>query len=1039
MLLVIKERDDAISKINEKLIKIWKSKYTSTLKINTKKGISEKKYYLNTSLDEFKINKVYITSFLEGLWAHPEAVYHILINSDNKIVKTNLASFIVNNFYCNYLSGNYMENNLLYIISLMLSDEIDQLDNINEVDNFLENTKCGFLLEELQKMPDIQIYFKNVIIKTVEKIERNSNLHEIKINVLERQRELIKLKEEEEKKTGKKIDKNLDEFYKDIIIGKIFDKGINHSKKENYKKIKELNDNFIKKYLYEISVKELNSNAEKAKEKNSNDLYEYYTKLENDLKANNDLYTLKGINNKIAQSDYPSNILAIYLNDFMEIISLLEQLMEDLMNNILLLPNSIKYICKIISILIKKKFPNISKTNENAFISRFLLDKLLIPIISLPSITALITDFVISGTTLKSIKTLNYVLNKLFSGKLFINKDTETDYMPFNRFFLNKMEEILLYFEKVINVKLPYFIDKFIYDELPEDYLYNYFNENEEQIYASISICFNIENICNLVKGLKNSDFFESKKDTIKKFKKALDKLSEKAIIEGIKNTDLTILNRVKEKYKKKDSNQSLDIENIFLFNCQSIEKKYQHLFLINNKIANFYIDIKREEKKRKLDEKEKNIIKIKNYLCNSLGNYRLINKSDFSIGSTSDTKKMLEEIKYYMSLPNFILNNNTIPSIWYINSILDYLNKIPEDYKKDDYKKLFEEITINLNDSINNLDFEILILFRNKLKFLDKMNNYFENIKQLINNISINDKIKQIVEEAIIPIDFLFQYNEKIKKFEIMKSNIKEKMFENKLSIEDTNKKLISFKTIEAFTKYFPNLAKYQLMQGLNPINIIKELSINIKLENYFEIIKEKIIKDQILGLDIYKSLYKEKIKDYIMDKIYEKIYPPEPDELDTKIFKKSNHLSWVEPNIILEEKDYYIFDSIMPDILNEFKRINISKTPYMKLNCMRKILEYTKNLIIFNEGEDKKPSQEDITPVLNYVFIKAHPYRIYTDIEFIKVFLSGSENNECNLANIESICSLILNTNNKTFHLTEEEYFKKCVDAANDCNINE
>ena len=51
----------------------------------------------------------------------------------------------------------------------------------------------------------------------------------------------------------------------------------------------------------------------------------------------------------------------------------------------------------------------------------------------------------------------------------------------------------------------------------------------------------------------------------------------------------------------------------------------------------------------------------------------------------------MLEEIKTYMTLPNFILNNNTIPSTWYINSILDYLNKIPEDYKENDYKKLFK------------------------------------------------------------------------------------------------------------------------------------------------------------------------------------------------------------------------------------------------------------------------------------------------------------------------------------------------------------
>ena len=62
-----------------------------------------------------------------------------------------------------------MENNLLYIITLLLKDEIDTLENIDQVDNFLENTKCGFLLKELQKMPDIQIFFKKVILKTKSK------------------------------------------------------------------------------------------------------------------------------------------------------------------------------------------------------------------------------------------------------------------------------------------------------------------------------------------------------------------------------------------------------------------------------------------------------------------------------------------------------------------------------------------------------------------------------------------------------------------------------------------------------------------------------------------------------------------------------------------------------------------------------------------------------------------------------------------------------------------------------------------------------
>jgi hypothetical protein len=395
----------------------------------------------------------------------------------------------------------------------------------------------------------------------------------------------------------------------------------------------------------------------------------------------------------------------------------------------------------------------------------------------------------------------------------------------------------------------------------------------------------------------------------------------------------------------------------------------------------------------------------------------------------------MLNEIKSYMSIPNFILNNNTIPSVWYINSILDYLNKIPEDYKENEFKKLFNELIQDLNNSINELDFEILILFRNKLKFLDKMNNYYSTVQQLVSNISINEKTKCIVEELFVPVDIIFKYDNKEKKFELTKSHIKEKAFEDKIMYQDPKKNIISFRTIEAFTRYFPNLSKYQLLQGISPIDLIKELSINQKFNNYFMIIKEYIIiKSQILEIPDYENIYKEKIKDYIMNKIYDKIYPPEPDDFDNRIFKKSMLLSWVEPNLIVEGKDYYIYDTLMPDILNEFKKINIEKTPNKKLNCIKKILEYITNLIKFNEGEDKKPGAEDIIPVLNYVFIKAHPYKIYTDLEYIKTLYDDIEGEICGITNIESIYSLILECTHENFKLSKEEFDKRCRDAIKD-----
>ena len=166
---------------------------------------------------------------------------------------------------------------------MMLKDEIDKLENINQVDKFLENTKCGFLLEELINMPDIQIFFKNVIIKTIEKMERTYSFKTINFNVSKILNQLNKLKESEEKKVGKKKNINLNEIYTKIVENKILDQSINFSKEEHDKGINK-NDVFMEKYVCELNIKEFEIRAEKAKSENKNTLYEFYMNLINKSK-----------------------------------------------------------------------------------------------------------------------------------------------------------------------------------------------------------------------------------------------------------------------------------------------------------------------------------------------------------------------------------------------------------------------------------------------------------------------------------------------------------------------------------------------------------------------------------------------------------------------------------------------------------------------------------------------------------------------------------------------------------------------------------
>ena len=162
-------------------------------------------------------------------------------------------------------------------------------------------------------------------------------------------------------------------------------------------------------------------------------------------------------------------------------------------------------------------------------------------------------------------------------------------------------------------------------------------------------------------------------------------------------------------------------------------------------------------------------------------------------------------------------------------------------------------------------------------------------------------------------------------------------------------------------------------------------------------------------------------------MNKIYDKIYPFKLNPKDRTIYKKSLSLNWVDPHLLMDNKDY-IFDNMLPDIINEFNQINIKKNPFKKLESLRKIMSLIDNLIKFNEGIDKEIGAEDITPVLNYVFIKACPCGLATDLDFVKSFLDDFGEYENSIANIDSMCDVIINTTAETFNLTTEEFNKRC-----------
>ena len=93
--------------------------------------------------------------------------------------------------------------------------------------------------------------------------------------------------------------------------------------------------------------------------------------------------------------------------------------------------------------------------------------------------------------------------------------------------------------------------------------------------------------------------------------------------------------------------------------------------------------------------------------------------------------------------------------------------------------------------------------------------------------------------------------------------------------------------------------------------------------------------------------------------------------------------------------------------------------------------------NTIKFSSGKNEEAGQDELTPIFQYIIIKAQPPRIYSNINYIKCFLDDDDlTGELGflLSQMESATCFIMNIDYKSLKITEEEFNKKISET----NIN-
>ena len=991
--------------------------------------------------------KYYFPTFLYFLWEKPKIMAQVLQKAEIEDVKNYLAPFIVNNFYENILSSSYIEENLMFVLTILLKEEINSLLYVDQNVNFLDNTCSGFMLEELRKKKDIQTYFNSIISDSVEYLEANYSSLKLNFNIEELNYNYIN---STKNKNSKGRIKN-----EDIYLNPAEEQNIEGINYRDRKKIISEQVHFNKKYIPNMDSESLYNFVEENNIKINKDMYNFYFSQIDTFSGDKSIFTNKQLLSSLNRYKNSAKLLYLYQNNFMRVVEFIDMILDKIISNLHLLPYSLRSFCKIISTLIEQKFEDISEPEKMIFISKFFFKIILIPILKNPSIEALINNIIITENTLSNLSIISEILDTLVSGVFYSSdKVNEVGYTPFNWYFIEKVPQLYEIYKHVTRVRLPSFIEDYINNKLPDDFEYDYFRENQDEAINFRSICFNIHEAMVLINTMERCINDLNGSSDLSSLKKTLSKL----ITKNSRKIFGNIISKENQKFHKKDSGKhslfsslkSSDKENekplppkkyYFLFTSMLTNNDFKTLFEINQPSPNFALkEIKNPQDEESINKN--NIIKVKNFMCSLLYNFDKLVKTNFEPSTIESTENILEELNNLMRSPYFVIDGS-IPFDWYIKSIYEYLKKIPSYLTDNDCEELYKEIEEDINKSIAQLDFVKLSSIIEKIKYAKRGKLFYQDTQKILIDIKLNEEVKRIIHEEFIPvtIKFVFESENNMKgTFLIESCNFKEKDKDNleKIQSYEKYKQVNLALTVDDFTKKFPNLLKYQELQDIDIFKLQESLQFPDSLSKYFEIIFQHLENNQELKNKFGRlTKFKDNILDFVMGKIYDKIFPMEPNKLDNKIYKQSVRLAWTLPPHYLGDKKKYVFGSFLPDIDRYYKQLNLEKSPRKRLLTIEDIQNSIRFFYQFN-GKNEIGLDDEI-PLLSYAMIKIQPIIYDSNVKFMKLYsrVGGLSNEGNKIDQLTAVGDFIREIDYSNLIGVSKEQFSEECNKANDLEI--
>ena len=1022
-----------------------------------------------------------------------------LINIVKKEQRQILAPFLCHFFYENFFMESIEQEEIFYIIYLLLEKEIDNLCAPLEY-SFLNDSFLADFLLEMGNKNEIKNYIDIILNSIIREIDEahtayfsldiigNSKTHYNNYIKYKIDNSFFNMKKQNffeneiffsQAETTDRLSIKNSSFSKkanSVVINKhISNTCLNFGKFLGEKqKLEPINPEIkyekipINQILNKNFFNPLNENYLRSLfENEKNELMKrFYIKQLKQIKYFNEpnLYNCRNYYyEKMVKTDNISKrSIKKYNKGYKLITDFIDKLLLNLENKVII-PYNIKIICKLIYLLVQKKYKKISEMQIIILVCRFLFDKLIMPILENPDSSNIAKMMMISLDLRKTLFNVSLVLKKLINGELFYEEKYE-NYNIFNNYIIENYHRLNNIIKNFIDVKIPnkisLLLDKFYENEdfslndrklESSEINYDYFKENPSEFMQHDSICFNLDQFFLLYDIVNNNKNIFIKEGT--PFAKIFNNLSKYVPCFEKSNTNYYVI--IKENYSQGEKD--------LLFH----EEKMIGL--------------------SKSKTPEELLFKLKFCITYLLSQIEFPPQSDWILGNY-DTKKTFNFINKYLTIYEKKSISRMVPLNWYSKYILNNLHLINECYKENDYELLYREIEDNvygLIDKLNELNEFLTVNIRTKFVLIENRKKDYK--KELIEmeKTELNIRTLFFIESAEINVCFIDgeKYNKLQKKFifesenqvdkkafvlSSLKSCPHKQMQDSEINKLKTNGQLSQFhcskikefairfslfhRTIseEIVNYYFSSSTSDKNanansncdLNGKKPIITKSPKELLDAYMNYVSTILEKhpiFNKKSYYINDNSEKKFKEKqekdkekvlklIWNYILKSLCIKIYNANPLFID-EVFKIRciSLSSFVKPHNLKISKEFFD-ENLLNRVKYHLNEMDKKRTPGGMNHEFGMAVQLISALYIFYLNQTQTEAG-DLLPFIIYGMISIKPTRIIFNICFSKFFLSENEllgSIGYNMIQAESAIRYINKLDAKELGLTEEEFNK-------------